>query len=453
MRSGGGRLLNLTENEPSRKRFREGFTAERKLMQKNWYRLDTAALIFPATIRRDWCNVFRLSAGLTEPVDPAVLQQATDDLRKRFPSYFVTLRRGMFWYYLEESAAPVLVREDYAYPLTFMSSRELKRNCLRVLYYRNRIAVEFFHSLTDGRGGSVFLANLVARYLELKHGISIPRTELIRNPAEPPRAEELEDSFLKNAAEVQADRTEEVSYRLHGTPEKEGFRTLTTGIVQTEALVAAAHRYHVSVTAFLAAVMAESIISMQNEERPRRRQRPVKITIPVDLRRLYGSSTLRNFSLVLNIGADPRYGDYSLEELCSTIFHQLRAYATPQHMAGMIAANVQPQQLIVLRLAPVFLKNIVMNAVYRRTGESFGCLNISNITNVDLPEEMRPYIERMEFIIGPQRSYPNNCSVLSYGGRTYINMIRNIRESELERRFFSRLVDLGIPVEIESNRR
>ena len=74
-------------------------------MQKNWYRLDTAALIFPATIRRDWCNVFRLSAGLTEPVDPAILQQATDDLRKRFPSYFVTLRRGVFWYYLEESAA------------------------------------------------------------------------------------------------------------------------------------------------------------------------------------------------------------------------------------------------------------------------------------------------------------------------------------------------------------
>ena len=422
-------------------------------MQKKWYRLDTAALIFPATIRRDWCNVFRLSAGLTEPVDPAILQQATDDLRKRFPSYFVTLRRGMFWYYLEESSSPVLVREDYAYPLTFMSGAELKRNCLRVLYYRNRIAVEFFHSLTDGRGGSVFLANLVARYLELKHGIVIPRTELIRDPGEPPRAEELEDSFLKNAAEVQADRTEEVSYRLHGTPEKKGFRTLTTGIVETEALLAAAHRYHVSVTAFLAAVMAESIISIQNKERPRRRQRPVKITIPVDLRRLYGSKTLRNFSLVLNIGVDPRFGDYSLEELCSTIYHQLRAYATPQHMAGMIAANVQPQQLIVLRLAPVLLKNIVMNAVYRRTGESFGCLNISNITNVDLPEEMRPYIERMEFIIGPQRSYPNNCSVLSYGGRTYINMIRNIRESELERRFFSRLVELGIAVEIESNRR
>ena len=32
-------------------------------------------------------------------------------------------------------------------------------------------------------------------------------------------------------------------------------------------------------------------------------------------------------------------------------------------------------------------------------------------------------------------------------------MIRSIRESELERLFFSRLVELGVPVEIESNER
>ena len=32
-------------------------------------------------------------------------------------------------------------------------------------------------------------------------------------------------------------------------------------------------------------------------------------------------------------------------------------------------------------------------------------------------------------------------------------MIRGIQESELERLFFSRLVELGIPVEIEDNER
>ncbi len=422
-------------------------------MQKKWYRLDTAALIFPAIARRDWSNAFRVSVSLTEPVDPEVLQRAANDLRARFPSFFVTLHRGAFWYYLEESPKPAEVRGDYAYPLTFMSTRELRRSCLRILYYKNRIAVEFFHSLTDGRGGTLFAANLAARYLELKYGLDIPRGGLIRDLAETPPPEELEDSFLKYSAEVASRRTGEKSLRLRGTREQRGFRTLTTGTVDTAELRDAAKKYGVTVTAFLAAVMAESIIAMQAAQRPRRRQKPVKITIPVDLRRLYGSGTLRNFSLVLNVGVDPRCGDYSLGELCSVIYHQLRAEATPQNMAGMIASNVKPQQIIAIRLAPVFLKNAVMDAVYRRSGEGGGCLNVSNVAQVELPEAMRPYITRMEFIIGPQRSYPNNCSVLSFGGKTCISMIRSIRESELERRFFSRLVELGIAVEIDCNGR
>ena len=422
-------------------------------MQKNWYRLDTAALIFPAVRRRDWSNAFRVSASMKDDVDPDILQRAVNALRPRFPSYYVTLHKGAFWYYLEENEQQVSVQNDYAYPLTFMSGRELRHNCLRVLVYKNRIAAEFFHSLTDGRGGSIYLCNLIACYLEMKEGISIPREGVIRDLSESPPPEELEDSFLKNAAEVAAGRKEERSYRLHGSRDDRGFKTLTTGIIETKSLLDAAHNYGVTVTAFLAAVMAESIIAMQNEELPRKRQHPVKITIPVDLRRLYGSKTLRNFSLVLNLGVDPRFGDYTLEELCKNIYHQICANATPQNMAGMIAANVQPQQMVLLRLAPLFIKNIVMDAVYRSSGESGGSLNISNITNLPMPDIMMNYIDRMEFIIGPQRSYPNNCSVMSFGGKTYINMIRNIRQSELERRFFSRLVELGIAVEIESNRR
>ena len=56
-------------------------------MQNNWYRLDTAALIFPAITRRDWSNAFRVSACLKDEVDPVILQQAVDELRPRFPSY------------------------------------------------------------------------------------------------------------------------------------------------------------------------------------------------------------------------------------------------------------------------------------------------------------------------------------------------------------------------------
>ena len=422
-------------------------------MQKNWYRLDTAALIFPAIRKRDWCNVFRVAVCFREEVDPEVLQLALDDLRPRFPSFFVTLKKGFFWYYLEESREPVRVRPDYAYPLTFMSRRELHKNCLRVFYYRNRIAVECFHAVSDGRGGSVFAANLAARYLERKYGIEIPKGELIRDCGETPPAWELEDSFLKNAAGKAAGRADETAFRLRGTRERDGFLHVTTGILDTERLLDTAHGYGVSVTAFLAAVMIQSVLRIQDGLLPKKEQRPVKITIPVDLRRLYGSRTLRNFTLVLNPGIDPRYGEYSFAEICSAVHHQLRANATPQVMAGMIAANVKPQELTLIRLAPAGVKNLVMNAVYRSSGEKSGCLNISNLGEIRLPEEMASYVSRMEFIIGPQRSYPNNCAVASCGGKTYINMIRRTKESELERLFFSGLVELGVPVEIESNGR
>ena len=78
-------------------------------------RLDNAAKIFPAVRRRDWSNVFRLSATLTEPVDPQILQQAVEQAAPRFPSMLVGLHRGMFWYYLQRVSQPPQVHQDGAW--------------------------------------------------------------------------------------------------------------------------------------------------------------------------------------------------------------------------------------------------------------------------------------------------------------------------------------------------
>lgn len=420
-------------------------------MSKQWMRLDNAALIFPAIRRRRWVNAFRVSATLTEPVDPAVLQQAVTELMPRFPSMYVRLRTGLFWYYLEELPAPPTVREDYAYPLTLMQEKELHTCCLRVMYFRDRIAVEFFHSLTDGTGGMVYLKTLTARYLSLRYGLEIPAEEGVLDWREAPKAEELEDSFFRHSNGVTLNDHEPNALRLKGTYEPD-FLHLTTGVIPTPDLLEAAHRHGATVTVFLTAVMEETILRWQAESCPdRRKRKPVKVTVPINLRRLYGSRTLRNFVLTLNPGVDPRMGDYSLEELCRRMAAQLAAEGTPQQMAGRIAANVNPQQMALIRAVPLPIKNLIMGIIYSRRGESKGCINLSNLGPVRLPAAMESWVRRMEFIIGTQRSYPNNCSVASFGGETCINMIRNIRESELERRFFSRLVELGVPVLIESN--
>ena len=88
-----------------------------------WMRLDNAAKIYPAARNQNWSNVFRLSASLSEPIDRDVMQQALDVTAARFPSIVARLRRGTFWYYLQQLEAAPRLREENSYPLTRMSWR------------------------------------------------------------------------------------------------------------------------------------------------------------------------------------------------------------------------------------------------------------------------------------------------------------------------------------------
>ncbi len=416
----------------------------------DWFRLDNAALIFPAVRRRDWTNAFRVSATLNEQVQPEILQQAVDMLMPRFPSFYVCLRRGMFWYYLQKLSVPPKIRQEGACPLIHMTGRELRQCCFRVLYYENRIAVECFHAVTDGSGGMVFLKTLAAAYLSLAHGLEIPAGFGVLDIHAKPTPEETEDCFTRAAGTVALSRREENALRLRGAREEDGFLHLIIASVPQEQLLTLAHRYHCTVTALLCAVMLQSVLTVA---RTPQGNRWAKITVAVDLRRVLGGASLRNFALAVNVGVDPRLGSYTLEDLTRAVQSQLESQVTRQQMAARVAANVQPAQSLAIRIMPRPVKDAVMRMVYNRVGECKGSLNISNLGKSDLPECMRPYVRFLDFTIGPQATYPNNCSVVSYGGVTRINLIRSTLQPRLERDFLNRLVELGVEVTVDSNER
>lgn len=416
----------------------------------DWMRLDNAALIFPAVRRRDWTNAFRVSATLKEPVEPELLQQAVDALLPRFPSMYVSLHRGLFWYYLQKLKRAPRVRQDGACPLIHMTGKELRECCLRVLYYENRIAVECFHALTDGSGGMVFLKTLTAQYLSLRHGISIPAVEGVLDPLETPHPAELEDSFTRTAGQVPLSRKEENSLHLGGRREEDGFLHLTIASVPEARLLELAHEYGCTVTAFLCAVMLQSILKLA---RLPQGGRWAKVTVPVNLRKVLRGETLRNFALTVNVGVDPRLGSYTLKELTRAVQSQLETQVTAQQMAARVAANVQPSQNFLIKILPLPIKNFALRMVYRRVGECKGSINVSNLGKTKLPGEMAAYVRFLDFTIGPQATYANNCSVVSYGGVTRINLIRSTVEPRLERDFLTRLVELGLEVTVDSNER
>lgn len=417
-----------------------------------WMRLDNAAKIYPASRSQNWSNVFRVSATLKDAVDVNVMQSALDVTVRRFPSIAARLRRGVFWYYLQQLSQVPRIRQESSYPLAPMSRDEIRQCALRVIVYEKRVAVEFFHSLTDGNGALVFLKTLVAEYLQQKYGVHIPAEQGVLGRLEEPSEEELEDSFQKYSGNRNASRSATDAWKVSGTPEMDGFRHITCFQLPVERVLEKAHSYGVSVTTFLCAAMMQAIQNLQQEREPNiRHRKPIKVLLPVNLRKMFPSRSLRNFVLYTTPEIDPRLGEYTFAEICDAVPHRMGLEVNPKFMSSMIATNINSERPMIIRAMPLFVKNAVMKMVFNAVGERKSCLSLSNLGAVKVPKEMEAYVQRFDFILGVQATSPYNCGVLSYGDTLFINFIRNIREPALEYHFHCVLRDMGIPVTVESN--
>mgnify|MGYP000954654252 FL=1 len=179
----------------------------------------------------------------------------------------------------------------------------------------------------------------------------------------------------------------------------------------------------------------------------------MKVLLPVNLRQMFPSRTLRNFASYVTPEIDPRLGDYTFDEICRVVHYRMGLENDPRMMGAKIATNVASERSPVLRVMPLFIKNAAMRVVFDMVGEIKSCLCLSNLGRVELPEAMAPYVERMDFIIGVPAKAHYNCGVVSWNGTMNVNFIRNVREPELESHFYRVLHRLGLPVKAESNQR
>ena len=95
-------------------------------------------------------------------------------------------------------------------------------------------------------------------------------------------------------AQVRPPRIGEKTYRVRGT--KAPFYTfnIIDGILSVKEVMAAAAKYQATITEYLNAVLLYALLQKQLCEW-HHRLRPVKIAMPVNLRRFFPSKTLRNF--------------------------------------------------------------------------------------------------------------------------------------------------------------
>ena len=420
---------------------------------KKWYKLDLSAIVYPTLQRRDFSSVYRLSVLMKEEVRPQVLQQALDMTLPRFPTYKAAIRKGLFWRYLEPNNRPgPFVQKDVKNPCQPMYFKANSRYLVRVYYFGRRIAFEAHHSLGDGTGGMCVLNTMVANYLRLLGHEKIENGGFVLDINEEPHPEELEDAYMKYAtSKVCPPRPSEKTYRVRGT--KEPFYTLNIigGIMSVEQVMQVAKSYGATITEYLNAVLIYALLQKQNSEF-HFRQRPVRIAMPVNLRRFFPSRTLRNFITMIYPGVDPRLGEYTFPEIVEHVRNHMKFYINKKLLCGDITTNARTQMNPISRMAPLFVKDFVVKRFYAHVQDRNSSAGLTNMGVMQIPPSMHPYIERYDIYMGQPFSNRTNCAVISFGDVLTINFTSGIIEAEVERFFFKKLVGDGIHVMIESNR-
>ena len=423
-----------------------------KIKFPTWMKLDNAATIYPPTLTKRYASMFRMTITLKEKIDKNLLEKAMSNIIERFPSFRYRLKQGLFWYYFKYNAQIPEIGKDYKNPLLRINFKKNKGLMFRIRYFDNRISIEYFHALTDGTGGITFLLTLAGEYLKLKYNLQIEYNDKVLNPKDNPKKDEYTDSFQKVARKLGKLEHEKSAYHYNGTKEPSHILNIITGIIPVKELKQKSKEFNCTITQFLTSIMILSIQDIQNREvKKGRKKKEIKVSIPINLRNLYETKTLRNFSSYSNIGIDPKYGIYSLEEIIKIVKNKMELAFAEKVVNAKVSANVKLSKNYFIRIIPMFIKKHILSAAEFFMGDRYCTTTFSNLGLINLPKEMEEYVKDLGFMIGRSRNKPGAVGCISCKDKLYITFTRQIKESEFERLFFTKLVEMNIPVTIESN--
>ncbi|MFH0993223.1 MAG: alpha/beta hydrolase fold domain-containing protein, partial [bacterium] len=420
---------------------------------REWFKLDNAAKIFPAISTKKETNTFRIQVAMTDPVDPELLQKATDAILDRYPMFKVRLKNGFFWKYLDYNEAPFLIRPLPHRVCGSLSPKEHNGYLFQIYHRANVIALEMFHSLADGSGAIMLLKSIIYEYLTMSGKKVTPDNMILTRDSRPTKAE-YEDSQAtyydpKNHKHVK----EEKAFFVKGTPIPDDYTGLISGTLSTDKILSLARSRQATVTEYLVALMMHVlyVTQIQYREHLKDNQKPVKIFVPVNLRKYFPSQSLRNFSIFAKSDMVMNRSDITFDEILDLVKEQFAQAMTKTELTRKMSENFHFEKNVFLRATPYFLKKYALKIGYAIMGLSLNTLSLSNMGRFDVPPSMEPYIDNISCMVYSGKYNTINVGIVSFRDKFKITFTRSILETTIEREFFRHFTARGIEVEVESN--
>ncbi len=402
----------------------------------------------------DLTSVFRISATLREPIRYSAIREAVELTSARFPYFSVSLGSGIFWHFLEFNNQLPRIQAEEEVPCTAFAVKRKNEPLYRIIVRGKRISAEFSHIITDGGGALEYMKSLLYTYLTLI-GKNITSPGDIILPQTPLSDEEYEDAynkyFQKLPPPLKLAKAWHLPFKLNKRPK---LKVLHVEI-NTSDILEAARSHKITLTEFFVSVYLFALqkIFIASEKPGKKLKRKVlRIEVPVNMRKKVRSRTLRNFSLFVLPEIDLRLGNYTFEEIMESVHHQLQMSSDIKQISRFLSSNVSSEKLLLVRILPLFIKKMVIAAVYRSLASKRWSGIVTNLGVITLPGGMEDMVDSLELIPPPPNAKVKvSCAIISYKDKLRVCFCNITQSNELEKLILRQFSDAGIHVKILSN--
>ena len=403
--------------------------------------LDVAGQIFPAARTRSWSCIVHISFLLKEEIDLLRLRQALEDIHQRFPSFFVSLRSGLFSYSLARVDNLNIIEPAPRCPCRSIDIFSKNTPVLRVYYGGRRVSVEMPHFVADGGAALIFAKTLLIRYLQLG-GVEIPQDSSLPDFTQPPCPEEWEDSYIKNYTRHTPKPEHQPFAYQYRPPVSKNHLQVMHGEIPLEEILPLAKKRGLTLTEYLACVYLYAFY--HGDRKARSSRRPIRISVPISLRSIYASKSLRNFSAYCRVGIYPRDKDcYTFEDIIACVRGKLAQAQKKENVHKFLCQNTGMTINPFLRAIPNFIRRPVMFAGFYLTGEFTQTAPLSNLGRINLPEAAADHVESTACLVNASPAMKLNCTLLSDARLLHIYFSSDSEATDVQRAFFRFLEDDG----------
>ena len=418
---------------------------EKKESKLPWRRLDNSAKIFPMSTGKKYSTVFRLSAVLKEKVNPIVLEKAVNIALEQYKSFKVRMKAGLFWYYLEENPKMPIIEEERDYPCQYINPKTNNNYLFKVTYFENKINIDIFHSLTDGNNGNTFFKEIIYNYLELMY------PEIFQDERRLRKIEyDIEDSYIKNYdRKAKSNVSSKKAYILKGKKIKLGAVSAIHEIIDLQALKKESKKYEATITQYLTAVLIYSIYEENYKKNNGRK--PIKVCIPVNLKKYFQSKTMSNFFSYITLEANMKKDNINtFENILKFVKADFKKKLVEEEIIKTMSGNVKLGNNPFIRMIPLALKNIIVRLSYIEI-RKYTTITFSNIGRVGIIGKYKDYIDYFLVLIAPESVEKIKCSSCTFENKMVFTFTSILDDNKIQKRFYEFLKEKGIKVEIESN--